>query len=335
MVAALLIGFIYTVIVLKLVLTTGLLPTMNVSAALLSFLLLRGWTRLLDRFGIVSRPFTRQENTIVQTCGVACYTIAFGGGFGSTLLGLNKKTYELAGDSPGNVPGSWKEPRIGWMTGLLLACCFGGLLTLIPLRQGLVVDYKLVYPSETATAILINGFHTDQGDKNSRKQIRGFLKYFGGSFLWSFFQWFYTGGDGCGFVQFPTFGLKAWKQTFYFDFSMTYVGAGMICPHIVNISTLLGAIISWGILWPLISKNKGDWYPAKVPESSMRSLYGYKAFICIALIMGDGMYHFIKIVGITTMSMYRQFSRKQVDNKDKNKGQHKIQCIIIQGMSFI
>uniref|UniRef100_A0A453P6Q5 Uncharacterized protein n=2 Tax=Aegilops tauschii subsp. strangulata TaxID=200361 RepID=A0A453P6Q5_AEGTS len=318
MVAALLIGFIYTVIVLKLVLTTGLLPTMNVSAALLSFLLLRGWTRLLDRFGIVSRPFTRQENTIVQTCGVACYTIAFGGGFGSTLLGLNKKTYELAGDSPGNVPGSWKEPRIGWMTGLLLACCFGGLLTLIPLRQVLVVDYKLVYPSETATAILINGFHTDQGDKNSRKQIRGFLKYFGGSFLWSFFQWFYTGGDGCGFVQFPTFGLKAWKQTFYFDFSMTYVGAGMICPHIVNISTLLGAIISWGILWPLISKNKGDWYPAKVPESSMRSLYGYKAFICIALIMGDGMYHFIKIVGITTMSMYRQFSRKQVDNKAKN-----------------
>uniref|UniRef100_A0A453P6S8 Uncharacterized protein n=1 Tax=Aegilops tauschii subsp. strangulata TaxID=200361 RepID=A0A453P6S8_AEGTS len=252
MVAALLIGFIYTVIVLKLVLTTGLLPTMNVSAALLSFLLLRGWTRLLDRFGIVSRPFTRQENTIVQTCGVACYTIAFGGGFGSTLLGLNKKTYELAGDSPGNVPGSWKEPRIGWMTGLLLACCFGGLLTLIPLRQ----EANPWIPE----------------------------------ILWGF----------------------------YFDFSMTYVGAGMICPHIVNISTLLGAIISWGILWPLISKNKGDWYPAKVPESSMRSLYGYKAFICIALIMGDGMYHFIKIVGITTMSMYRQFSRKQVDNKAKN-----------------
>ncbi|KAF7085283.1 hypothetical protein CFC21_088731 [Triticum aestivum] len=318
MVAALLIGFIYTVIVMKIALTTGLVPTLNVSAALLSFLALRGWTRLLDRFGIVSRPFTRQENTIVQTCGVACYTIAFAGGFGSTLLGLNKKTYELAGDSPGNVPGSWKEPGIGWMTGFLLACSFGGLLTLIPLRQVLVVDYKLVYPSGTATAILINGFHTDQGDKNSRKQIRGFLKYFGGSFLWSFFQWFYTGGDACGFVQFPTFGLKAWKQTFYFDFSMTYVGAGMICPHIVNISTLLGAIISWGIMWPLISKHKGDWYPAKAPESSMKSLYGYKAFICIALIMGDGMYHFIKIVGITAMSMYRQFSRKQVDNKAKN-----------------
>jgi uncharacterized oligopeptide transporter (OPT) family protein len=57
---------------------------------------------------------------------------------------------------------------------------------------------------------------------------------------------------------------------------MTYVGAGMICSHLVNISTLLGAILSWGILWPLISKHKGKWYPANVPESSMKSLYGYK-----------------------------------------------------------
>jgi hypothetical protein len=58
----------------------------------------------------------------------------------------------------------------------------------------------------------------------------------------------------------------------------------MICPHIVNISTLLGAILSYGVLWPLISKNKGDWYPANVPESSMKSLYGYKVSIVASLV---------------------------------------------------
>jgi uncharacterized oligopeptide transporter (OPT) family protein len=63
---------------------------------------------------------------------------------------------------------------------------------------------------------------------------------------------------------------------FFFDFSMTYVGAGMICPHHVNLSTLLGAVLSWGILWPLIHNRKGDWYSADIPESSMTSLYGYK-----------------------------------------------------------
>ena len=66
---------------------------------------------------------------------------------------------------------------------------------------------------------------------------------------------------------------------FFFDFSLTYVGAGMICSHLVNISTLLGAILSWGILWPLISKQKGEWYPENIPASSMKSLYGYKVTV--------------------------------------------------------
>jgi hypothetical protein len=58
------------------------------------------------------------------------------GGFGSTLLGLTKNSYELSGDSVGNGPGSYKEPGIGWMTAFLFSCSFGGLLTLIiPLRQ--------------------------------------------------------------------------------------------------------------------------------------------------------------------------------------------------------
>ncbi|CAD6243227.1 unnamed protein product [Miscanthus lutarioriparius] len=112
LVAALLIGFVYTVIILKLALTTGIISTLNVSAALLAFLSLRGWTRALGRLrlgaGGAPRPFTRQENAVVQTCAVACYTMGFGGGFGSSLLALDKKTYELAGvNTPGNAPGSY------------------------------------------------------------------------------------------------------------------------------------------------------------------------------------------------------------------------------------
>lgn len=63
---------------------------------------------------------------------------------------------------------------------------------------------------------------------------------------------------------------------FYFDFSTTYVGAGMICSHLVNISLLLGAVLSWGIMWPLIKELKGEWFPENLSESSMKSLNGYK-----------------------------------------------------------
>ncbi|ONK58855.1 uncharacterized protein A4U43_C08F430 [Asparagus officinalis] len=311
LVTSLIIGIMYTIIIMKLSLTTGLVPTLNVSAALLSFVLLRTWIKLLNKAGIMSKPFTKQETNVVQTCAVACYTMGFGGGFGSYLLGLNKRTYELAGtDTKGNIPGSYKEPGIGWMTTFLFVTSFVGLFVLIPLRKIMIIDYKLTYPSGTATAVLINGFHTSKGDKMAKKQVHGFTKYFCFSFLWSFFQWFFSGGDVCGFAQFPTFGLQAYKETFFFDFSLTYVGAGMICSHLVNISLLLGAVLSWGVMWPLIREEKGVWFPATISESSMESLQGYKVFISIALILGDGLYHFLKISAITARNMHIKFRSK-------------------------
>lgn len=59
------------------------------------------------------------------------------GGFGSYLLGLNKRTYELAGggDTEGNPTGSYKEPGLDWMIGFLFVVSFVGLLALVPLRK--------------------------------------------------------------------------------------------------------------------------------------------------------------------------------------------------------
>ncbi|KAK4488381.1 hypothetical protein RD792_004142 [Penstemon davidsonii] len=312
-VASILIGIIYSIIVMKLNLTTGLVPNLNVSAALLAFVFITTWTKLLKKANILTTPFTRQENTVIQTCAVACYSIAVGGGFGSFLLGLNKRTYEQAGvDTVGNTPGSYREPGLDWMIGFLFASSFVGILAIVPLRKIMIIDYKLTYPSGIATAVLINGFHTSKGNKDAKKQVRGFMKFFSFSFLWSCFQWFYSGGDKCGFINFPTFGLKAWKHSFFFDFSMTYIGAGMICSHLVNLSLLLGAVLSYGVMWPLISNKKGDWFPDNIKESSMKSLNGYKVFISIALILGDGLYNFIKIMFFTTKSMYSSFNRRNL-----------------------
>lgn len=322
LIASLAIGIMYSVIVTKLNLTTGLVPNLNVSAALLAFVFIRTWTALLEKAGIVSIPFTRQENTIIQTCAVACYSISLGGGFGSYLLGLNRRTYEQAGvDTDGNTPGSTKEPGIGWMTGFLFVSCFVGLLALVPLRKVMIIDCKLPYPSGTATAVLINGFHTSKGDNIAKKQVHGFTKFFSLSFFWGFFQWFYSGGEKCGFVQFPTFGMKAWKNSFYFDFSMTYIGAGMICSHLVNLSLLFGALLSWGVMWPLIRGLNGEWFPATLSESSMKSLNGYKVFISISLILGDGLYNFLKIIYFTTTNIRASVNKKGLRTSPDNQNQ--------------
>ncbi|KAM0885608.1 hypothetical protein ACQ4PT_030234 [Festuca glaucescens] len=219
LVVSALLGFMFSVIVMKLNLTTGIIPSLNVSAGLLGFFLLTSWTTLLDKAGVPGvRPFTRQENTVVQTCVVACSGIAFSG----------------------------------------------------------------------------------------TRQVKTLGKFFAGSFTWGFFQWFYSAGEGCGFKAFPTLGLEAYKQKFFFDFSATYVGVGMICPYLVNISVLVGGVISWGIMWPYIEHKKGDWYPANLKPSSLRGMVGYRVFISIALILGDGLYNFLKVMTRTMSALVAQ-----------------------------
>ncbi|GAY67034.1 hypothetical protein CUMW_253440 [Citrus unshiu] len=200
----------------------------------------------------------------------------------------------------------YKNLSLTWIIGFLFVVSFLGLFSVVPLRKIMIIDFKLTYPSGTATAYLINSFHTPEGARLARKQVRTLGKFFSFSFLWGFFQWFFTAGDNCGFVSFPTFGLKAYEYRFYFDFSAIYVGVGMICPYIINISVLLGGILSWGLMWPLIEKRKGDWYSADLSPTSLQGLQGYKVFISIALILGDGLYNFCKVLSRTLVGLFYQ-----------------------------
>ncbi|KAK8518352.1 hypothetical protein V6N13_027829 [Hibiscus sabdariffa] len=303
LIASLLIGIMYSVIVMKLKLTTGMVPNLNVSASLLAFVFVRSWTKLLQKVGFASTPFTRQENTVIQTCAVACYSIVFGGGFGSYLLGLNRKTYEQAGvDTEGNNPRSIKEPGIHWMTGFLFVSSFVGLLALVPLRKIMIIDYKLAYPSGTATAVLINGFHTSKGDKMAKKQVHGFLKFFSLSFLWAFFQWFYAGGDTCGFSQFPTFGLKAWRNSSRND---------MFTSSKLIFAPRRGAFLG---------SNVATYWRAQggvVPCNFTRKQYEESKWL-----QGDGLYNFLKILFFTARNIHTRAKNSNLKTSSDIQKQH-------------
>ncbi|OMO85422.1 Oligopeptide transporter OPT superfamily [Corchorus capsularis] len=305
-------GTLFCIITHKLNLTVGIIPSLNVGAGLLGFFFVKSWTGFLNKLGFQVSPFTKQENTVIQTCVVACYGLAFSGGFGSYLIAMNEKTYKLIGpDYPGNRAEDIKNPGLGWMTGFLFVVSFLGLFSLVPLRKIMVLKYKLTYPSGTATAMLINSFHTNTGAELAGKQVKCLGKYLSLSLVWSCFKWFFSGiGDSCGFDNFPSFGLTLYKNTFYFDFSPTYVGCGLICPHIVNCSVLLGAIISWGFLWPFVSAHAGDWYPSGLDSNDFKGLYGYKVFIAIALVLGDGLYNLIKIIYVTAKEMWNKSTKE-------------------------
>ncbi|KAG4941884.1 hypothetical protein JHK87_045755 [Glycine soja] len=230
-------------------------------------------------------------------------------GFGSYLFGMSEEIAKQSSD-----PSHFKDPKLGWIIGFLFVVSFLGLFSVVPLRKIMVIDFKLTYPSGTATAHLINSFHTPQGAKLAKKQVKILGKFFSLSFFWGFFQWFYTATDQCGFQAFPSLGLKAYENKFFFDFAAIYVGVGMICPYIINISVLLGGILSWGIMWPLIKTKEGDWYDKGLGEGNLHGIQGYRVFIAIALILGDGLYNFIKVLTHTLWGLYHQIREKQREN---------------------
>ncbi|KAI6676777.1 hypothetical protein NL676_037573 [Syzygium grande] len=297
----LLLSLVFNFIVCKLNLTTGVIPSLNVAAGLLGFAMVKSWTSLLEQCGLLKQPFTRQENTVIQTCVVASSGIAFSSGTASYLLGMS--AHIAAQADGGNTPANVKNLSLGWMIGFLFTVSFVGLFSILALRKVMIMKYRLTYPSGTATAFLINSFHTPKGAKLAKKQVVMLFKTFCLSFFWAFFQWFFAVADGCGFSSFPTFGLQAYKQRFYFDFSATYVGVGMICPYMVNISLLIGAVLSWGIMWPLIETKKGDWYSADLSASSLHGIQGYRVFLAIAMMLGDGLFHVVLMLIKTTGSL--------------------------------
>ena len=65
MLAGAVISTVFSIIVHKLNLPTGIVPSLNIAAGLLGFVFLRGWVYLLRLMGIKAHEFTPQASTLI------------------------------------------------------------------------------------------------------------------------------------------------------------------------------------------------------------------------------------------------------------------------------
>ncbi|KAJ0966837.1 hypothetical protein J5N97_023754 [Dioscorea zingiberensis] len=84
---------------------------------------------------------------------------------------------------------------------------------------------------------------------------------------------------------------------------------GMICPHIVAISYLLGGILSWGFFWPFLQSKEGIWYPSG-KNQSLHGLYGYKVLLTSAVLLGEGSFHIVAFALRMFQEMYLKKKHK-------------------------
>lgn len=86
LVVSVILGTLFCIIPLKLNHTVGIIPSLNAAGGLLGFFFVKSWTGILSKFGFSVAPFTRQENTVIQTCVVVCYGLAYSGNSFSRFL---------------------------------------------------------------------------------------------------------------------------------------------------------------------------------------------------------------------------------------------------------
>ncbi len=288
------IGSLMTIIVLKLSLTTGIIPSLNIASGLLGFIGLGAYVRSASKCCGQVLEMTPQEVTVVQTFATSYGIMSFYLGLSSYILGMDENSARLVAGPNATLDYSQIiNPSLQNVIPYGFAVSFGGIFVLIKLRQSLVIDMKLQYPSGTATASMIVGFFAK--DSTAKRQFKAFMTWFLVSFFFDLFKWFFAGGDDCGFDVFPTFGLRALeKYNLNFDFALNYIGVGILCSHLVNYSTLLGALIAWVGLWPFIESKEGVWYPEGA-TTSMNGLLGYQVFFALTVILTDGFYQMGKM----------------------------------------
>ncbi|KAL6864827.1 hypothetical protein ACP4OV_015978 [Aristida adscensionis] len=304
MVVAVGLAIIFCLMTLRIHMTTGMVGALNMPANVLSFFFLKSLVNLLRRYGIAVAPFTRQENVFLQTCVITCVNIALSGGLATYIISMSSAVAKSLSDNP--------DPRdivddipIGDYMLYLFITGLVGIVSVLPLMEVMIVNYRLLFPSGTIVAQLVNSFHTPQGAYLAKLQVATIAKSFLGSLSWSVFQWFYTGGGDCGFQSFPMFGLELYKHRFFFDFSPSFVGLGIIIPPVVNFGLLFGAVISWGILYPFLDGKKGQWYHTASP-TNLNGVNGYKVFIGVSMIITEGIFNFITILTTSLIDLYKK-----------------------------
>ncbi|KAK3276314.1 hypothetical protein CYMTET_15600 [Cymbomonas tetramitiformis] len=316
-------GFAMSIITLKLSLSTGVIPSLNIAAGMLGYVGMNSYCRCVTRCAGIAMNLTKQEITVVQTYTVAMSGCAFIIGFGSYYLAMDERSWEATGSDP-STRSEIVRPSYGNVIPYAFCVCFTGIFLLVYLRNTFILDPRFVFPSGSATATMINSFFTESGQALAKQQFQVFCKWFGLGFVWDLWAWFYSGGPGqaeCGFTSFPFFGLKAYEWTWTFNFEFNYIAVGLLSPHIVNYSMLMGSILSWGFMWPYIKDKAGDWYSDDA--DGLRGLLGYQVFLSIALIVGDGLYNVGKmlLVGVRSLGQSKQDERSKAKREEEGPGE--------------
>lgn len=94
-----------------------------------------------------------------------------------------------------------------------------------------------------------------------------------------------------------------------------------MAPAGVSWSMLVGGVISWGLLWPVLSGKEGSWYRSGLLGWDIRGVFGYHLCMAIALLLADALYHAVRATAVAVIETFNLEvgpSSRQPANKRKS-----------------
>ncbi|KAL9647479.1 hypothetical protein ABK040_006840 [Willaertia magna] len=260
----------------------GCLIGVLVGAMNVNFGLRTGWTQGGSIFASIlsigifklikpSRPFTKYETVITTTAASSAGTMASTAGLVSSIPAL-----KLLGTTY----------NVGELYLWAFSVAFIGVYFAVPLRKQLIVVEKLRFPSGTATAATIKSMFA-QGYETVKK-ARVLIAASVSSALYSFITFLVP---LIGEPPMPKI-LHDYGFTFHLDPLM--IGGGMLSGPRATFSLLLGAIVGWGILAPIITNYQ--WVTG--PVMSYSGARGWILWVGVAIMTCDSLVQLLFLLKI-------------------------------------
>lgn len=290
-IAGLLSGVVCSFLALYYGLKTGITPSLNILGGVLGF----GVTKALMKTGWFGNVFTPQENAVIQTISVAAYSVSCPSfGFATGWLGLSKEAYEVVGAMEGNNPEDVVD-LVWWRSVVWALSLFSfGFFLAYPLRNYYIIKKRLLFPSGTATAFVINSLHSSKGAASRGLSV--ISKYFSLAFIVNMITWCFD-----GLSDFPIFGMQANEYGWALDFDLGSFGIGLLLSLQVNASMLLGALVIFAGIEPWIMDYRegdwdGAWFNAATVPSDYMGLRAYSLFSGLAVMLVQGAWGILTVV---------------------------------------
>eukprot|EP00808_Paulinella_micropora_P011468 g23921.t1 len=242
--------------------------------------------------------FTLQENVILQTTAVTGQSVIFIGGFSTYFLAMSTEVME-ANPLLGSDVYNFTYPfAVAW---LFLTICLGFFLAQ-PMRKQLVEKVDYSWPTPRATAIVLKALHSGS-DSGADSAVSSLNKVTLICIAWSWFKWLY----GPAMEAWPIFGsVAAARYHWTLDWSTAYIGSGMMLTRNTAYSMLLGAVVMFGVVSPIMDSVNCFSVTGEPCPAGFDGLKAYWFLPPLAITVVDSLYELGKLALRGVRSLLRQ-----------------------------